>query len=118
QGGEQEFRETLLDAAAVAQELADTGRLARAVLANSRGWTTATQFGAVDAERVRTLEAAAEALPLDDPRRAQVLAMLAYELHHGGSSERCRALASEAIEIARAARDPGVLAHTLANASA
>ena len=67
----------------------------------------ATQFGAVDAERVRALEAAAEALPADDPRRAQVLALLAYELHHGGEPERCRALATEAIDIARAAGDPG-----------
>ena len=118
QAGVSGSRETLLEAAALAQELDDTDRLSRAVLANSRGWTTATRFGAVDAERVRTLEAAGGALPADDPRRAQVLAMLAYELHHGGDSERSRALASEAIEIARSTLDPGVLAHTLANATA
>jgi class 3 adenylate cyclase len=113
-----EYRQTLLDAATLAQELSDTDRLCRAVLANSRGWGTATQFGAVDSERVQALEAAERALADDDPRRAQVLALLAYELHHGGDQARCRALAAEAIELARAAGDPAVLAHTLANASA
>ncbi len=116
--GNHEFRQTLLDAAQLAQELNDTDRLCRAVLANSRGWVTARQFGAVDAERVQALEAAAGALPDDDPRRAQMLALLAYELHFGGEPARCRALAAEAIEIARAAGDPAALAHTLANATA
>jgi class 3 adenylate cyclase len=116
--GNPEYRETLLDAAALGQELGDPDRLCRAVLANSRGWATATQFGTVDSERVQALEATARALAEDDPRRAQVLALLAYELHHGGEPARCRALAAEAIEMARAAGDPAVLADTLANASA
>jgi class 3 adenylate cyclase/tetratricopeptide (TPR) repeat protein len=114
QTGNPEFRQTLLDAAQLAQELSDTDRLCRAVLANSRGWIS--QAGAVDSERVQMLEAAAGALPDDEPRRAQVLALLALELHYGGEPARCRALAAEAIEIARAAGDPGALAHTLANA--
>ena len=46
--GSPEYRQTLLDAAASAQELGDADRLCRAVLANSRGWGTATQFGGVD----------------------------------------------------------------------
>ncbi len=37
QAGNPELRQTLLDAAALAQELGDVDRLARAVLANSRG---------------------------------------------------------------------------------
>jgi tetratricopeptide (TPR) repeat protein len=114
QTGSPEFRQTLLDAAEIAQELGDTERLCRAVLANSRGWVS--QVGAVDSERVQALDAAAEALPDDDPRRAQVLALLACELHHAGEPARCRRLAAEAIEIARAADDPAALAHTLANA--
>jgi class 3 adenylate cyclase len=114
QTGNPEFRQTLLDAAQLAQELSDTDRLCRAVLANSRGWIS--QAGAVDSERVQALEAAAEALPDDDPRRAQVLALLALELHYGGEPARCRRLAAEAIEIARAADDPAALAHTLAHA--
>jgi tetratricopeptide (TPR) repeat protein len=115
QTGSPEFRQTLLDAAEIAQELGDTDRLCRAVLANSRGWIS--QVGAVDSERVQALEAAAEALRDDEPRRAQVLALLACELHHAGEPARCRQLATTAIEIARAAGDPGALAHTLANAT-
>jgi class 3 adenylate cyclase/tetratricopeptide (TPR) repeat protein len=111
--GDPEFRQTLLDAAELAQELSDTDRLCRAALANSRGWT---RQGALDSERVQALEAAAGALPDDDPRRAQVLALLASELHFAVEPERCRALAAEAIEIARAAGDPVALAHTLNSA--
>ncbi len=115
--GDPEFRRTLLDAAELAQELGDTDRLWRAVLANSRGWTTANRFGALDSERVQALETAARALAEDDPRRGQALALLACELRRGGQPERCRELAVEAVRIARAAGDPAVLARTLANAS-
>ena len=111
QVGNPEFRQTLLDAAHLAQELDDADRLYRAVLANSRGWTS--QVGAVDSERVEALEDAAEALPDDDPRRAQVLALLGQELHYSGDPARCRRLAAEAVEIARAAGDPVALANTL-----
>jgi class 3 adenylate cyclase/tetratricopeptide (TPR) repeat protein len=116
--GNPESRRTLLDAARLAQELGDTDHLAGAVLANSQGWVTASRFDAVDSERVQALEAAAQALPPDDARRAQVLALLAYELHQGGNEERCRELAAEAIATARAAGDAAALAQTLANASA
>jgi class 3 adenylate cyclase/tetratricopeptide (TPR) repeat protein len=112
--GNAEHRQTLLDAAALAQELGDADRLARAVLANSRGWMS--QVGAVDSGRVHALEAAAEALADDDPRRARALALLALELHHAGEPERCERLTAEAIEIARAGGDPATLAHTLTSA--
>ena len=115
QAGNPEFRQTLLDAAALAQELDDVDRLARAVLANTRGLTS--RLGEVDSERVQKQEAAALALPDDDPRRAQVLALLASELHYAGEPSRCRQLAAEAIEIARAAGDEAALAHTLAYVS-
>jgi len=115
QVGNPAFRQTLLDAAQLAQQLSDIDRLCRAVLANSRGYVS--QVGAVDSERVHALEAAAGALPDDDPRRARVLSLLALELHYGGEPARCRRLAAEAIEIARAAGNPVALAHTLANAS-
>jgi class 3 adenylate cyclase/tetratricopeptide (TPR) repeat protein len=114
QVGDPEYRQTLLDASALAQELSDTDLLCGAVLANSRGWVS--QVGAVDSERVQALEAAAEALPNEDPRRARVLALLAGELHYAGEPARCQALAAEAVEIARAAGDPAALAHTLLNA--
>jgi len=115
QTGDPEFRQTLLDAAHLAQALEDADRLSRAVLANSRGWWS--QAGAVDSGRVHALEVADEALADDDPRRAQVLALLANELHFAGEPARCRALAGEAIAIARAAGDPATLAHTLLHAS-
>ncbi len=111
QTGSQEFRQTLLDAAALAQELAETARLCRAVVANSRGWTS--QTGAVDSERVQALEAAAGALANDDPRCARVLSVLASELHFGSDPARCRAMAIQAIAIARAAGDPAALGHTI-----
>ncbi len=111
QTGSPEFRETLLAAAQQAQELSDTDLLCRAVLANSRGF--GSQIGAVDAERVQALEATVRALPHDDARRARVLALLALELHFAGEPARCRALAGEAIELARAAGEPVALAHTL-----
>ena len=115
QVGIPEHRQTLLDAAGLAREIGDTDRLIRAVLANNRGWSS--QLGAVDSERVQALEAAAQALPDGDPRRARVLALLASELHFAGQPARCRALATEAIEIARATGDPAALAHTLVNAT-
>ncbi len=116
QVGNPEHRQTLLAAAELAQELGDADRLGRAVLANNRGWTS--QVAAVDSERVKTLEAAAQALPDGDPRRARVLALLVSELHFAGEPARCRALATQAIEIARATGDPAALAHTLVNATA
>jgi class 3 adenylate cyclase/tetratricopeptide (TPR) repeat protein len=115
QAGNPEFRQTLLDATGLAQELDDVDRLARAVLANTRGLTS--RLGEVDTERVQTQEAAALALRDGDPRRAQLLALLASELHYAGEPERCRRLAAEAIELARAVGDEAALAHTLAYVS-
>ena len=115
--GNPEYRETSPDAEGLAQELNDTDRLAGRRLANSRGRVTANP-SQVDSERVRALEAAVDALAEDDPRRARVLALLACELHDAGDPTHYRALAEEAIETARAAGDPAVLAHTLTNAIA
>jgi class 3 adenylate cyclase len=114
QAGDPEFRQTLLAAAGLAQELGDGDRLCRAVLANSRGWTS--QVGVVDAERVQALEVAGASLPERDPRRAQVLALLASELLYSGDPARCRRLAAEAVEIGRSSGDPSALAITLHNA--
>jgi len=93
QVGNPDHRQTLLDAAVLAEEFGDTDRICRAVLANSRGW--ASQLNTVDSERVHALNAAAAALADDDPRRAAVLALLAAELHFAGEPDRCRALAIE-----------------------
>jgi class 3 adenylate cyclase len=114
QAGDPEFRQTLLDGARAARELGQADLLYRAVLANSRGWSS--QVGAVDLARVEALEAAAEILPGSDVRRARVLALLAAELHYAGKPDRCRALAVEAVEVARASGDLPVLAGALINA--
>jgi class 3 adenylate cyclase len=114
QVGDAASRRTLLDAAALARELSDADRLCRAVLANTRGFPS--HVGVVDGERVQALEATAQALPAEDPRRAQVLALLASELHYSGEPARVRRLASEAIELARAAGEEAALAQTLSHA--
>ncbi len=114
QVGNASYRQTLLDASRLAQELGETDRLCRAVLANNRGW--ASSYGGVDSERVQALEAAAGVLRDDDPRRARVLALLACELQFAGEPARCRQVAAKALEIARAAGDPACLAHTIDNA--
>ena len=114
QTGDPSSRETLLAAAQLAQELNDVDRLCRAVLANTRGFTS--QLGMVDNERVAALEAAVRALPDEEnPQRGRVLALLANELHYSGDSSRSRQLAAEATEIARASADQITLARTLSD---
>jgi class 3 adenylate cyclase len=113
--GDPAFRQTLLAAAALARELQDPDRLCAAVLANNRGW--ASSFGGVDAERVEALEGAMGALTDEDPRQARLLSLLACELEFAGEPQRCRKVAAEAIEIARATGEPATLAHAIANAA-
>ena len=109
--GDPAFRETLLRATDVARQLNDTELLVRSVLTNNRGF--ASNFGGVDVERVHALEAAAGALRSDDPRQAEVLALLAAELQFSGEPERCEGLAEQAIELARAGGDPATLARAM-----
>ena len=112
QTGVPAYRETLLEAAGIAAELRDADLAARATLANSRGWVS--RFGDVDPERVAAIE---RALELDDPpqpaRHARLLALLAKELAFEPEHARRRALADEAIALARQASDPRTLAAVL-----
>ena len=109
QTGVAAFRETLLEASRIASELQDGELAARAALANNRGFTSA--IGAVDDERLAAIERAIE---LDDPpnpaRRARLLALQALELAWDPDFARRRALAEEAIELARGAGDKRALA--------
>ena len=57
QGGEPAYRETLLEASALAERIQDADRMARAILAN-RGLYGWTSVGQADAERVTALKAA------------------------------------------------------------
>ncbi|MCA1841957.1 MAG: AAA family ATPase [Actinobacteria bacterium] len=113
--GDAAHRETLLEAARLAEARGDVDALARAVLANHRGllWSTA---GLVDTDRVAVLEAALRAIGDDDSAaRARLLANLALELIWGGERERRVRLSDEALVIARRLGDKATLAHVLVN---
>ncbi len=110
QAGEADFRQTLLDASALARELGDGDRLVRAALANTRGFFSAA--GLIDDERVEVLEAAVAAVREDDlSSRARLLALLANELVYAGDLERRTALCDDALELARRAADGSTLAY-------
>jgi len=115
QSGEAAYRHTLLDAARIASTMADAELAARAALANNRGGLPST-FGEVDRERLAAIDRAIE---LDDPpnraRRARLLALKALELNWEPDFDMRRALAEEAISLARATDDPRTLAEVLRN---
>ncbi len=94
------YRETLLHAAAVASELGDADLLAEAALTNTRGqWSF---VGAVDAERVRSLEAALSAVgPGDSIVRAKLLVQLGVEIFWSDPALRRLEYADEALAMAR-----------------
>jgi DNA-binding SARP family transcriptional activator len=97
--GKPRHRQTLLEAARLAQELGDADRLARAAFVNSRLWSV---LGEVDRERIQILEAALTANPEPGTTRARLLAMLAVELTFSPSDrQRRRELSAEALDLAR-----------------
>jgi class 3 adenylate cyclase len=109
QSGDRSHRKTLLEASAIASALKDAELAARAALANSRG--TPSAFGEIDEERIQAIERAIE---LDDPphpaRRAHLVALEAEELVWNPDFVRRRALADEAVSLARDAGDGRTLA--------
>ena len=114
--GDTGYRDTLLEASRIASALADPGLAARAVLENSRGLPNV--IGEVDND---LLAAIARALELDDhldpARRARLLGIQALELTYDPSSvTRRRAIADDAIALARDAGDPAALACVLRDA--
>jgi hypothetical protein len=94
------------------RSLRDADLAARAALANNRGFVSS--YGDVDLERIAAIE---RALELDDPpqpaRHARLLSLLAKELAYAPERARRRALAEEAIALARQAADPRTLAEVL-----
>jgi class 3 adenylate cyclase/tetratricopeptide (TPR) repeat protein len=110
--GDAAHRQTLLDAGRLAEECGDSAALARAALANNRGFWSAT--GTVDAERVAALESALKRChPGDTSERARLLANLAVELQYSGQRDRRRMLSDSALAMARRIGDPAALAHVL-----
>ncbi|MGH3807500.1 MAG: ATP-binding protein [Pseudonocardiaceae bacterium] len=102
-------RQTLLDAAAIAQRAGDVNRLAAAALANTRTIGPAAE---VDHERVAVLTAALDVIDEDSPVRARLLANLAGELFSGEWDRRV-ALSRQAVTMARRLGDLATLAHVL-----
>ncbi len=110
--GDAGFRQTLLDAAHLAQRLGDTDRLARAAIANTSGVYTPIQQ--VDNERVAVLTAALGAIEeVDGPIRARLLARLAWEFTSAPDPDRARALAQGALAMARRLVDPRALGRAM-----
>ncbi len=112
QAGDPGYRGTLLAAAALAQEIGDADRLARAALANNRGY--ASSADGVDRDRVLVLNAALEAYGDDDsPTRAALLALLALELLPDDDWRLRDELSRDALAMARRVGHPATLARVL-----
>ncbi len=117
QTGDPAHRETLLEASRIASALRDGDLAARAAWANHRGTSGSGTYGDLDQARIAAIE---RALELDDPpdsvRRARLLALQAQELSWDPDFASRRALAEEAITLARDAADKRALADVLLTA--
>jgi tetratricopeptide (TPR) repeat protein len=112
QTGDGAYRETLLDAARLAQSVGDVDTLVQAALANNRGFQSGAGF--VDAERVAVLGAALEAIgTADSAGRSRLLALLAVERTYDGDYLGRRRLCDEALRIARRLDDPATVLDVL-----
>jgi hypothetical protein len=112
QTGDRRYRKTLLEACGLARELADGGRLTRAALANTRGWTSTA--GRVDEDRIAALEDALKLLEDGhETTRARLVAQLALERAYDRDLARRRALSDEALWLARSGDDARTLAYVL-----
>ncbi|HEY2160260.1 MAG TPA: AAA family ATPase [Solirubrobacteraceae bacterium] len=110
--GYRAFRDTLLDGARGALEMDDPELLARAALANNRGFFSSA--GEVDDERVRCLQQALDAYDAAPSTvRARLLAQLAVELTFSGDFDLRRRHSDDAVSMARELGEPGTLAVVL-----
>jgi class 3 adenylate cyclase/tetratricopeptide (TPR) repeat protein len=109
--GDSSHRQTLLDAAALAQRSGTNDALVSAALNNTRGFFSSA--GTIDDERVAVLESAVSVTGKDSPDRARLLALLAVELTFGEDLPRRSALADEALAIARRTNDAALLASVI-----
>jgi class 3 adenylate cyclase len=110
--GDANFRQTLLDAGALARTLDDVDLMAEAATANNRGMYS--KMGAVDDERIEVLRAVLDAIgPERTARRAMLLATLFSELEYAAPFEERATIIEEAREIAREVGDRHVLCAVL-----
>jgi len=103
-GDRDRARAALQQAATIARGLGDADLLARVAMAFSGGnwWGWWSAVGLVDTDAVSLLEEAARALGRGDSLgRVAVLGRLASELYFGDDVARRRALADEAVDMAR-----------------
>jgi class 3 adenylate cyclase len=115
QAGQAAYRETLLEAARLADAADDVELLARAALTNNRGWQS--RIGAADEERLVVLDRALARIHRDAPAtRARLLALTAIEQIYSTSLDDRLALVDDAIGLARASGDPSAIADTLIRA--
>lgn len=110
QAGREIYRERLLQASERAVALGRGDLLIKAVLANNRGWHSAS--GEVDHERVAMLELALEQPEAVGANRARILATLAAELTYTDDARRFD-MAQESEELGRATGEPAVLLDAL-----
>jgi tetratricopeptide (TPR) repeat protein len=116
QTGNAAYRDTLLEASRIASTLGDAGLVARAALANNRGYSSV--IGEVDRERLTAIERAIELdAPPQPARRARLLALQAQELSWDPDFDHRRQLAEEAIALARSADDARTLVEVLCQVS-
>jgi hypothetical protein len=102
-------RQTLLDAARLAADHGEVERLVRAVLANSRGFTSV--IGQVDEQRLEAIQTALDLVgPTASSDRAELLALQASELTFAGDHHRVLRAADEARAIAAVVGDVRVSA--------
>ncbi len=112
QTGDPAHRETLLDAARQADQLDHVDLLARAVIANNRGWQSS--IAQADAERIGMLDRAVARLdPTALAERARLLATAAVERIPVSPLDERVALAEEAVAAARESGDRAALAFAL-----
>jgi hypothetical protein len=103
--------DSLREAAQLAQDLGDSDLLARAVLANNRGF--ASSVGAIDTDRLRFIEAALAAVGTDDsPNRARLISVMGLEIIWDDPGLRRLDLLDEAVGIARRLDDEACLLNT------
>ncbi len=113
-GGDERRRSVAFDAAAIARDAGDVGRLAQAALVLVSLTGGSSRVGNVDTELVSLLEEALEGLGSDpSSERARLLASLAVEIQHGADDVRRMALGREAMAMARATQDPVALGYVL-----
>jgi class 3 adenylate cyclase/tetratricopeptide (TPR) repeat protein len=108
QAGDPAHRETLLNAARLADDVDAIDLLVRAALRNNRGWASA--IGVVDHERVEIVTRALERLgDADSPDRARLLALLCVERTYDADPDGRLALATQAVDMARRTGDKAAL---------